>query len=503
MRDIDAFQPVIVEQIGNLGSQWGDMSDARFWNEDDARAYLLWLLCKASGLVVDVELADGQWRVPCGILLPLMSTEDWRPRNPDLYQHLRTLANDALVAFISRASADASTSELRERMLANDDGGTATGTDPQWQWLLMTNAEHMKESPRFKKCVELLLDDESAVEHAPSSERQPGHFGELFLVPFLTRFVAEAESRRLNPPAFDILYQDAEEALYSSTRVFRASSFLRRFSAPVDELPLTDHIRIRKLSEPEKHEKITDAWRSRVSHVGTDVLMASFVIEVDQEIPASDRLRYVPVDEFEGVVSALRLFKAGAVRLGRIEQRAVRWYADPNTAGTLSAPEEPGPGFGSPYVLEDEETDRFAEFYRWMSSVDTSRELAVQLAMRRFNSAYTRHHDADRLIDLMISFEALLLGERDELSFRLALRTANLLRDRRKRQETFDIMRKAYELRSNVAHGKHVEPQALSGIIVPVEELLRQSLCLFLEAIEREEKLSTVVERLDGAMFTD
>ena len=451
-----------------------------------------------------MELADGQRRVLGGILLPLMSTDDWRPKNPDLYQHLRTLANDALVAFISRASAGASISELREQMLANDGGGAAAGSDPQWQWLLMTNAEHMKESPGFKKCVDLLLSDESAVEHAPSSEHQPGHFADLFLVPFLMRFVTEAaESLKLDPPAFDILYRDAEEALYSSIRAFRAAALLLRFSASADELLLTDRVRIRKLSEQEKQENLTDALRARVFHDDPDVLMASFMIEVHQEIPASDRLRYLPVDEFQGVASALRLFKAGAVRLGRIEQRSVRWYVDPNTAGTLSVPEEPGPGFGSPYVLEYEETDRFAEFYRWISSVDTSRELAVQLAIRRFNSAYTRHHDADRLIDLMIAFEALLLRERDELSFRLALRTANLLRDKRKRQETFDIMREAYDLRSDVAHGKHVEPQALSGIIVPAEELLRQSLCLFLEAIDRGEKLSAVVERLDGAMFAD
>jgi len=39
MQDIDAFQSLIAEQIKNLGSEWGDMSDAKFWNEDDSRAY--------------------------------------------------------------------------------------------------------------------------------------------------------------------------------------------------------------------------------------------------------------------------------------------------------------------------------------------------------------------------------------------------------------------------------------------------------------------------------
>jgi len=419
-----------------------------------------------------------------------MNTDVWHPKNPDLYRQLRELASNALAT-------------LQERTLSKDSSGTNTLTDFQRQWLLMTNAEHMKQSSAFKECVELLLNDELAVEHAPPRERQPGHFAELFLVPFLTRFVAEAETFQFNTSVFDKLYQDAENALYSSTRVFRSSSLLRRFSMSVDELPLTEHLWIRKLSEAEKSGKLTDALGLRVSYASPDVLMASFLVELDQETPASDTLRSVPVDKFQGVASALRLFKSGAVRLGRIEQRAARWYVDPHTAGTLSVPEEPGSVFGSPYVLEDEEADAFQEFYRWMSSVDTSQELAAQMAIRRFNSAYTRHNDADRLIDLMIAFEALLLRERDELSYRLAIRTANLLRDNRKRQNTFDTMRKAYDLRSDVAHGKHVEPQALSGIIVPVEELLRQSLCFILEAIERKEALSAVVERLDGAMFAD
>lgn len=67
MHDYSGPQSVIVQQIEKLGSAWRDMSDARFWNEADARAYLLWLLCQAAGLdseVSDPECGGKVWKIP-------------------------------------------------------------------------------------------------------------------------------------------------------------------------------------------------------------------------------------------------------------------------------------------------------------------------------------------------------------------------------------------------------------------------------------------------------
>lgn len=67
MQDIASIESRIRQQIEILGSEWHDMSDARFWNEADARARLLWLLCEAPNLVAevsDLQCGGKVWKIP-------------------------------------------------------------------------------------------------------------------------------------------------------------------------------------------------------------------------------------------------------------------------------------------------------------------------------------------------------------------------------------------------------------------------------------------------------
>jgi len=50
MSDANRLLSVIEQQIVKLGTEWCAMADARFWNEADARAYLLWLYILAQGV---------------------------------------------------------------------------------------------------------------------------------------------------------------------------------------------------------------------------------------------------------------------------------------------------------------------------------------------------------------------------------------------------------------------------------------------------------------------
>ena len=82
------------------------------------------------------------------------------------------------------------------------------------------------------------------------------------------------------------------------------------------------------------------------------------------------------------------------------------------------------------------------------------------ISVRRFNRAIDRESNEDALIDHLIAAEALLLHDtaspqdRGELGFRLALRCALLLESTgRQRRPTFKFMKRAYDLRSTVAHG--------------------------------------------------
>jgi len=119
----------------------------------------------------------------------------------------------------------------------------------------------------------------------------------------------------------------------------------------------------------------------------------------------------------------------------------------------------------------------------------------IDIALRRFNSAYHGELE-DRLVDQMIAFESLYMGDDKELGYKRALRTAFLLGKRK--SEIFGEMKKAYDLRGKIVHGnKKVERTKLEETIPKTEEYLRQSLRKFLFLLARGHSLKEIRDKLD------
>ena len=110
------------------------------------------------------------------------------------------------------------------------------------------------------------------------------------------------------------------------------------------------------------------------------------------------------------------------------------------------------------------------------------------MALRRFNIAFKREQLDDRIVDLMIAAESLFLsdsgdpGVRGEQRFRLALRAAKFVESQRyASRQVFDLMRRAYDIRSQIVHGGSVKkiklpdiPDAkLNDFILATEEVIR------------------------------
>ena len=113
------------------------------------------------------------------------------------------------------------------------------------------------------------------------------------------------------------------------------------------------------------------------------------------------------------------------------------------------------------------------------------------MSLRRFNIAFERQQLDDRIVDLMIAAESLFLhdagspGERGELRFRLAVRAAKFIESPRYApRQVFDLMRKAYDVRSQVVHGGSIKntglpdkPTATLGELVSAfEDVMRLGL---------------------------
>jgi hypothetical protein len=318
----------------------------------------------------------------------------------------------------------------------------------------------------------------------------------------------QTEPIEFNRSAFDRLYQETERSIYSDVYELRAWLYLEDFDSSICTLPLASGLRIRKLSHSEQEDRLRQALAPIPppgSETTFDVLRTPFVLEMEYDIPRSETISLdKPSKTFVEVISALRLFKPGRVGHGTIYQRVA--YPQPSMHGILSHPAYEIPFIHhnryQTYALSDAEGIQFQKFYEWLSKILISNEPRLDLAIRRFNQAHERPIPADKLIDLLIAFEALLLPKTGELALRLSLRVANLLRDIRDRQQVFSAMKKAYKLRNNVVHGGKIDDQELIPCVPVTEELLRQSIRVVLEAKEQGQNLRNIIEQLDDATFT-
>jgi hypothetical protein len=117
--------------------------------------------------------------------------------------------------------------------------------------------------------------------------------------------------------------------------------------------------------------------------------------------------------------------------------------------------------------------------------------------LRRFSSACGRNSIDDVLIDLIISAEALLLNDidevdRGELRFRFALRSALFFESERwDRRGVYRIMRDAYDIRSGVVHaGKGSTSAKLpGGSAVPIHEFTTEVAELIRVALRKAVRL--------------
>lgn len=126
----------------------------------------------------------------------------------------------------------------------------------------------------------------------------------------------------------------------------------------------------------------------------------------------------------------------------------------------LSLPPQPSPnGISSNAYIErcaitKEECNNFQRLLKIYSEVIANGWPSLSVALKRYSTAMSRKSLDDKVIDMMISSEAIFLGDNSELSYKLSLRAAALLGDDQKsKQHIISVFKKAYSLRSKIVHG--------------------------------------------------
>ncbi len=195
----------------------------------------------------------------------------------------------------------------------------------------------------------------------------------------------------------------------------------------------------------ELHDYVTNSFAKRKELV--DLNPPKFYLQMDlpDTVLENDETRRRPLDR---TLIVFKLFKDGLVKSNIVftqqngETRTGLWrhylrWTHPDTTVPI-------------YLLNQSEEQSFREFWREFASIDTG-----NFAVYRFHLADFRPYMRDRFADYVESLEYLLVPDsgEGEIGYKFRTRGALTLASPERREEVYQDLDDAYNLRSAVVHG--------------------------------------------------
>jgi len=260
---------------------------------------------------------------------------------------------------------------------------------------------------------------------------------------------------------------------------------------------LKDHFYERYRSEAQRHDLSKFDWAAFLPYRRRNVEGLSVEERFSIGFEEHDRARDLLVD----LITALKLCHGGRVIAGILISASVKnseWSFGGSTIRTRVSEidfflEEPK------YVLHQSDVPQVNELVKNFSKLrDVEKLDSIDTTLRRFHSAYHGIIE-DRIIDQMIAFESLYIGDERGIKNKLALRTASLLgKDQAQREEIFKDMKNAYQKRCDIVHViKEVTREELLRITPKTEDYLRQSMRKFLLLLSQGSSLKEIRDTLN------
>lgn len=146
--------------------------------------------------------------------------------------------------------------------------------------------------------------------------------------------------------------------------------------------------------------------------------------------------------------------------------------------------------FSEEYILKLEDSEKIKDCWKRFQLQSDNQK--IQIALRRYLFSIQKSEQEDQVIDLMIAFEALLVKDNEgSIKQNIATRCSKFLSSKYDLDEVYMILRKAYELRSEIVHGSSVELNEMNSrekyvylgkITANLSELLRS--CFYKKIME-------------------
>lgn len=246
-------------------------------------------------------------------------------------------------------------------------------------------------------------------------------------------------------------------------------------------------------------ESLQPSWESITRHA----LMKVFQLEKITMKPGVKRPRgtYKKIqDEVETTITAFRLTRRGGIVRRPLDYQILGWH--PFECRSMN---DYGPLVESKrkYVIAKEDSGKTDEILGLLSYLKSRKKLRIPL--RRLELATERKESApeDRILDTMIAFES-LFGEGGEMRYRLSLRVAVFLGESEdERRQLKDDFSAAYQLRSDIVHGRKTSAEALERTAEMLEDSLRRTLVKYMKVLRNGKSHREVIQSLEEMILND
>ena len=304
---------------------------------------------------------------------------------------------------------------------------------------------------------------------------------EAGLCAMLERLYEDATSFEFPEERFDRVYAEVERALFENTIRTALIAPLHGAEIENDRVDLGDGLFLiagDKLDAPPG--AVWSDATGQIERGGPPNVLCVLRrdIAADEDLPVSEaRIR------FRKLLTALRLFKPGAVALGpvgwgRVDEGA--WQPIPIGLS--------GPGRGAPWVLAADEQPELVELVDLVTSARPGGRIAW--ALSRFEMGSERPVDMEALSDYLLALRSLLDATDDAGSAALTTRVAALCAEEGERKPMQRRLELAFALEHRVMAGvTHLDedgPDTTRSIVLELEQhvraLLRDMLCGYLSS---------------------
>ena len=331
----------------------------------------------------------------------------------------------------------------------------------------------------------------------------------------LTRLLETANRFELDEEVFRATYGELEDSFYADTFECRLTAPVSGLDMDHDRLDLGAGLAIVRISSEELEEAISRSLYLSTPH-GYDSGLPRFAFELLLEVPKHVG-NHPPISDPQGpeiarhrfteLLSALRLFKSGDLFFNTISVELQRSFA---FGGSMFSWQHGRPS-SSPgmYYLGESETHAFKWLWNLFREITRLERKRLQVAVNRLGFGLERRDPTDRLVDFVIAFEALLLGDQQELRYKLSLRVSHLLgKTAAERVAIFEIIAAAYKQRNNIVHGSYPDKTVeIAGekydfrrLVHSTEQYLRQAILEFLKRSKAQTE-KQIRDDLDAAII--